>query len=229
MSNDTTPPPWPTGTKDFARLGALADWIDEKIAVEFEDWRETSDDDYARLRRALDDGDFVTAAEKNLLLSEIRHPTGEKGRWLSVARHLQSGQASGKFVKLVGLLIEYNAVSAPRTGKPKQKAVSEKKPVFLASSIDVVLIERILRREYREEVSDLKENALGRYSSRLAEIFRGREESDEPDNPAANAKRDQKRHVSNKNAITALKKDMGRPAFLLGQLVAYIERAATRS
>lgn len=229
MSEDGIPPPWPTNTKDFARLGALADWIDERISVELEDWRANSDDEYARLRRALDGGDFVTAAEKTLLLSEIHYAKGKKRRWLSVARHLQSGQASGKFVRLVGLLMEYNAVSAPRTGKPRQRPVPQEEPVFLANSIDIVLIERILRREYSAEVSKLKEITLGRYISRLAAIFRGREESDDKSDPQQNERRDQRRHKSNTNAITALKKDMSRPTFLLGRLVEYIEGTTTRN
>jgi hypothetical protein len=132
-------------------------------------------------------------------------------------------------VRLVGLLMEYNAVSAPRTGKPKQKAVPQEGPAFLADSIDIVLMERILRRAYPAEVSELKETTLGRYFSRLAAIFRGREESEDKDDPRQNERRDQRRHKSNTNAITALKKDMSRPTFLLGRLVEYIERTTTKN
>ncbi|MBP1844474.1 hypothetical protein J2046_002733 [Rhizobium petrolearium] len=227
MSDDQKPE-WPTSSKDFAAFGKLVDWLEDEVEsadgppypirlhAEHEDWLETSDDDYARLLRAVDDGDHVTEAEKTMLLNEINHKAKAGRRWLSIARHLQGGSATPKFVKLIGLLIEYNAISAPRTGKPKQKASAEQKFVHLASSIDLVLIDRILRREYSVEVSFLSEATMGRYTSRIAEILRGTEEGDE------------KRHRSNSYAIAALKKDMNRPAFLLRELVGYIKRAATQ-
>ncbi|MEZ0020011.1 hypothetical protein [Sinorhizobium fredii] len=208
MSDDQKPE-WPETSNDWARLGALANWIDgsidekspSRIATAFEAWQETS-------FKPFDDNHLMTRAEKALL---VRALDGGKDRWKAMALHLRSGAASPKFVNLVAHLIEHNAF-APNADLSQRP--------LLGVFEDWQLINIILRHHYPEDVARVGA-AFERIASRLVAILRGEKAS------AGHPYADRERYEENAANIEKQMKKGRSESYMLGVLVGHIRRAPT--
>ncbi|MCZ8179644.1 MAG: hypothetical protein O9309_11515 [Rhizobium sp.] len=215
MQENAELPPWPRSTKDWERLGALADYIDDMIARERESWIAEAGDPHSKLLKELEDGERITQEEGKLLVSALRV---EGDSWQRIVSHLHFKLASPKFFKLVTLLLEHNILS--RTREPNAVAYRYE-PGDLADAEDLELIERILLRLYRDDAATRKKDSLGRYTTAVAAILR----APPVDRNGRNGRRiasDEQRFVANAADIGSLKKRMARDNFLLSVIDTHI-------
>lgn len=114
MSEDRKPPPWPHGRQDYARLGELANWVEDHLAAEHQKLSELRDERIPIPQGAADDEIWLTRHERQMLIDafEKKVRQGEK-RWAAVAAHLRSPNASRRFREIVSGLIEHDGF-APR-------------------------------------------------------------------------------------------------------------------
>ncbi|MBA4797924.1 MAG: hypothetical protein H2043_11020 [Rhizobiales bacterium] len=215
MDENADPPPWPRSTKDWERLSALADYIDDIIAKERESWIAEAVHPHAKLLGELEDDLLPTREEWQILMSVLRV---EERSWQSVVSHLHAKRASAKFFKLVTLLLEHNILS--RTREP-EGVTYRYQPGDLVDAEDVELIERILLRIYKDDAATRKKDSLGRYTTAVAAILR----APPVDRNGRNGGRiadDEHRFKANVADIGSLKKRMARDNFLLSVIDTHI-------
>jgi hypothetical protein len=215
MQENAELPPWPRSTKDWERLSALADFIDDMIARERESWIAEAADPHAKLLGELEDGQRITQEEGKLLVSALRV---EGDTWQRIVSHLHFKHASPKFFKLVTLLLEHNILS--RTREPLAVAYRYE-PGDLADAEDLELIERILLRVYRDDAGSRKKESLGRYTTAVAAILRA-PPVDRNGRNGGRIANDEQRFEANVADIGSLKKRMERDNFLLSVIDTHI-------
>ncbi|WP_414815252.1 hypothetical protein [Rhizobium sp. IY2] len=215
MSEDQKPA-WPENSNDWARLGALASWIDDsidgstpsRIAAAYEAWQDANHDPF-------DDNHFMTRAEKALL---VRALDGGKDRWKATSLHLRSGAASQKFVNLAAHLIEQKAF-APNAD------LSERPRLGIFE--DWQLINAILRQHYPDDVARVGA-AFDRIASRLIAILRGEKTGEkQPHSDKEKPYTDEERYEANAKSIEKLLKKGRSESYMLGVLVVHIRHAPT--